>query len=88
MVFFLHVCVCTFIKMEADSEKMSEYELARLERIKENRKMLEELFPDGTGLLPLTDSQSSSGDRTPERYSTRRAVRSPRKQRAYTTRYV
>ena len=84
--FFFSVCV--FIKMEPDSEKMSEYELARLERIKENRKMLEELFPDGTGLFPLTDSQSSSGDRTPERYSTRRVVRSPRKQRVYTTRCV
>ena len=29
---------------------MSEYELKRMERIRENKKMLEELFPDGTGL--------------------------------------
>ena len=34
---------------------MSEYELDRLERIKENQKMLDELFPHGTDLkLPKT----------------------------------
>ena len=73
--------------MEADTDKssMSEYERARLERIKENRKMLDELFPDGTGLFPITDSQGSSGERTPERCS-RRTAGSPRQQRAYTTR--
>lgn len=37
----------------AASERMSEYELARQERIKENQKMLEELFPEGTtDLIP------------------------------------
>lgn len=30
---------------------MSEYEIARLERIKENEKMLEQLFPEGTDVL-------------------------------------
>ena len=30
-----------------ESRGTSEYELDRLERIKENQKMLEELFPDG-----------------------------------------
>lgn len=30
---------------------MSEYELDRLERIKENKKMLEELFPEGTDIM-------------------------------------
>ena len=30
--------------------KLSEYERERLKRIEENRKMLDELFPEGTGL--------------------------------------
>lgn len=59
---------------------LSEYELARLERIKENQKMLEELFPEGTGLFIPGSPQSrgqrkrvvrggnsrGSGDSTPE----------------------
>ncbi len=37
----------------AKSTRMSDYELTRLERIKENQKMLEELFPEGvTSLAP------------------------------------
>ena len=32
----------------ADESDMCEYELRRLERIKANRKMLEDLFPEGT----------------------------------------
>ena len=32
----------------ADKSDMCEYELKRLERIKANRKMLEDLFPEGT----------------------------------------
>ncbi len=32
----------------AKSTVLSEYELARLERIEENQKVLEELFPEGT----------------------------------------
>jgi len=35
--------------------RKSEYEIARLERIKENQQMLEELFPTGT---PKFDSRS------------------------------
>lgn len=35
----------------AQSKGMSEYELARQERIKENQKMLEELFPEGTDII-------------------------------------
>ena len=34
----------------AKAKGLSEYELARLERIKENQQMLEELFPEGTSL--------------------------------------
>ena len=66
--------------MEADEQAitcareqgLSDYELARLERIKQNKKMLEELFPEGvTSLLcsPSPSSSSSAGDgreRTPE----------------------
>ena len=37
------------IKM-AEGGELCDYELQRLERIKENRKMLEELFPDGTSM--------------------------------------
>ena len=33
------------------SAALSEYELARQERIKENQKMLEELFPEGTEII-------------------------------------
>lgn len=36
------------IQIMALNTKMSEYELDRLERIKENQKMLLELFPEGT----------------------------------------
>lgn len=32
------------------SKGLSDYEKERLKRIEENRKMLDELFPDGTGL--------------------------------------
>ena len=35
-------------QLEKMALKMSAYELDRLERIKENQKMLEELFPEGT----------------------------------------
>lgn len=49
---------------------LSEYELQRLERIKENKKMLEELFPDGTGLYPL--QKTSPRERTPEGEGVRR----------------
>ena len=38
-------------KAMSNSKAMSEYELNRLERIKENQKMLEELFPEGTNVL-------------------------------------
>ena len=34
----------------AEESDMCEYELKRLERIKANRKMLEELFPEGTSM--------------------------------------
>ena len=36
--------------MERKSKEISEYERERLKRIEENRKMLSELFPNGTGL--------------------------------------
>lgn len=51
--------------MEVTSKGLSEYELARLERIKENQKIIDELFPEGTNLeLPfLTNTKSIS---TPE----------------------
>ena len=45
----------------AKSNGVSEYELARLERIKENEKMLEELFPEGTDIL--TPRRSYRGSR-------------------------
>ena len=35
----------------SESTGLSEYELARQERIKENQKMLEELFPEGTDIV-------------------------------------
>lgn len=35
----------------ADTKTMSEYERIRQERIKENQKMLEELFPEGTDII-------------------------------------
>ena len=35
---------------EMETKGMSEYERERQKRIEENRKMLEELFPDGTSL--------------------------------------
>lgn len=41
---------------------MCEYELERLERIKANRKMLEELFPEGTSMYmprPIKKRRSS-----------------------------
>lgn len=45
-----------------EARRLSDYEIARLERIKENKKMLEELFPEGTGLrLPV------NFERTPEK---------------------
>ena len=34
----------------AEGAELCDYELQRLERIKANRKMLEELFPDGTSV--------------------------------------
>lgn len=36
----------------AQTGGLSEYEIARQERIKENQKMLEELFPEGTDIIP------------------------------------
>lgn len=45
-----------------ETRRLSEYEIARLERIKENKRVLEELFPEGTGLhLP------TYFERTPEK---------------------
>lgn len=45
---------------------MSAYELDRLERIKENQKMLEELFPEGTPdivlSVPRTRKRRPQGD--------------------------
>ena len=40
------------------TKEMSAYERDRLERIKENQKMLEELFPDGTPDIVLTGSRT------------------------------
>ena len=45
----------------AQSNKLSQYELERQERMKENQKMLEELFPDGTDIVP------PKGRRAPKR---------------------
>ena len=36
--------------MDKSKSALSDYEKERLKRIEENRKMLDELFPDGTGL--------------------------------------
>ena len=80
-----------------DSGGLSDYELARLERIKENRKMLEELFPEGTSLFIPGSPQSrgqrrrgvreensrGSGDSTPESGGT-----PTKKSYRYTARYV
>ena len=79
----------------AEETDMCDYELKRLERIKANRKMLEELFPEGTGMyMPrpikkrrrrasIQDSQggSTSGESTPEEGSTPQ-----KKQRLYSIR--
>lgn len=37
--------------MAKSTSKLSKYELERLERIKENEKMLEELFPEGANAV-------------------------------------
>ncbi len=78
------------------AQGLSEYELARLERIKENQQMLEELFPEGTSLSVGRKARSSkpvrprkrsddddsreSGDSTSQEYAT------PRKKTRYTVR--
>ena len=51
-----------YMTARMETRRLSEYEIARLERIKENKKMLEELFPEGTGLHLPVDSE-----RTPEK---------------------
>ena len=46
----------------AEGSELCEYELQRLERIKANRKMLEELFPDGTSMYmprPIKERKSA-----------------------------
>ena len=55
-------------KMEEEMTKgMSEYERERQKRIEENRKMLEELFPDGTSLsVPVVRRASAVKEGTPE----------------------
>jgi hypothetical protein len=45
---------------------MSEYERDRLKRIEENRKMLDELFPDGTGLNLSMKVVKGEKEQTPE----------------------
>ena len=79
-----------------DESDMCEYELKRLERIKANREMLKELFPEGTSMyMPrpikkrarrssIQDSQggSTSGESTPEEGSTPQ-----KKRRLYSIRY-
>lgn len=53
--------------LEMDGKEMSEYERDRLKRIEENRKMLDELFPDGTSLNVSVPSSTRSGkELTPE----------------------
>ena len=74
------------------SNSLSEYELARLERIKENQQMLEELFPEGTSVVKSypgrrrkrsdDDNSRCSGDGTPEQFD------SPQKKHRYSVRLV
>ena len=45
---------------------MSEYERERLKRIEENRKMLDELFPDGTSLNVSMKVMREEKEHTPE----------------------
>ena len=52
--------------MEDASNGMSEYERERLKRIEENRKMLEELFPDGTSLNSERRTGRGEKELTPE----------------------
>lgn len=48
-------------------KEMSEYERDRLKRIEENRKMLDQLFPDGTSLsLNVPTSTRSMKELTPD----------------------
>lgn len=80
------------IMATAKSNSLSEYELARLERIKENQQMLEELFPEGTSVLKSypgrrrkrsdDDNSRGSGDNTPEQFD------SPQKKLRYSVRCV
>ncbi len=46
-------------EFEMEANGVSAYELDRLERIKENQKMLEELFPQGTDHLTVSKNASS-----------------------------
>ena len=78
------------------NNKLSAYELARLERIKENQQMLEELFPEGTSMNSLMrtkpatrpkrrnrsddDESRESGESTPDECA------SPRKKGRFTVR--
>lgn len=74
-----------------DAVALSEYELARLERIKENQMMLEQLFPEGTNVLSYSSQRrkrsddedsgvSVSGNGTPDSV--------PRKKKCYSVRSV
>lgn len=53
--------------VEMDGKEMSDYERDRLKRIEENRKMLDELFPDGTSLnVSVPSSTRSEKELTPD----------------------
>lgn len=84
----------------AETSGMSEYELKRLERIKANRRMLCELFPEGASMcMPCSakkrrlnsrrvsahsQDESASGESTPEKGING----SVNKHSLYSTRYV
>ena len=56
------------VKMGDKDATMSEYERDRLKRIEENRKMLDELFPDGTS-LNVNGSPAVQGGRRDEEHT-------------------